>query len=78
MANPIACIEAINNVRTSVQGNDPRGWMKACAKETLLKMGNEHDFKKCLIHKMVSTKQHIEDPQGYADELYNEIKGKCR
>ena len=33
MANPIVCIESINNVRTSVQGNDPRTWMKACAIE---------------------------------------------
>ena len=77
MANPIVCIKAINNVRTSVQGNDPRGWMTACAKETLLKMGNEHDFKKCLIRKIESTEQHIENPEGYANELYNEIKGKC-
>lgn len=77
MANPIACINAINNVRTSVQGNDPRGWMKACAEETLLKMGNGNDFKKCLIKKMESTEQHIENPEGYANELYNEIKGKC-
>ena len=77
MADPIACIKAINNVRTSVKGNDPRGWMKACAKETLLKMENEHDFKKCLIRKIESTKQHIENPEGYANELYNEIKGKC-
>ena len=77
MANPIGCIEAINNVRTSVQGNDPRGWMKACAIETLLKGKSGKHFKNCLIHKMESTAQHIEDPAGYADELYNEIKGKC-
>jgi len=78
MANPIACIEAINNVRTSVQGNDPRGWMKACAEETLLKGKGEKYFKACLIKKIESTKEHIENPQGYADELYNEIKGKCK
>jgi hypothetical protein len=77
MANPIVCIEAINNVRTSVQGNDPRTWMKACAIETLLKGKSGKHFKNCLIGKMESTKQHIENPQGYADELYNEIKGAC-
>ena len=77
MANPIVCIEAINNVRTSVQGNDPRTWMKACAIETLLKGKSGKHFKNCLIGKMESTKQHIENPQGYADELYNEIKSKC-
>ena len=75
--NPINCIKAIDKVKTSVEGNDPRGWMKACAKETLLKMGNGNDFKKCLIKKMESTKQHIENPEVYANELYNEIKGKC-
>jgi len=75
--NPINCIKAIDKVKTSVEGNDPRGWMKACAKETLLKMGDGNDFKKCLIKKMESTKQHIENPEGYANELYNEIKGKC-
>ena len=77
MANPIVCIEAINNVRTSVQGNDPRTWMKACAIETLLKGKSGKHFKNCLIGKMESTKQHIENPQGYADELYNKIKGAC-
>jgi hypothetical protein len=40
MGNPIDCIKAIHNVNESVEGNDPRGWMKACAEETLLKMGN--------------------------------------
>ena len=78
MGNPIQCLTAINNVRTSVQGNDPRGWMKSCAEETLLKMGNENDFKKCLIQKMKQTKNHIENPKGYADELYSEINGKCK
>ena len=77
MANPIVCIEAINDVRTSVQGNDPRTWMKACAIETLLKGKSGNHFKACLIGKMESTKQHIENPQGYADELYNKIKGAC-
>ena len=77
MANPIVCIEAINNVKSSVQGNDPRTWMKACAIETLLKGKSGKHFKNCLIGKMESTKQHIENPQGYADELYNEIKGAC-
>jgi len=77
MANPIVCIEAINNVRTSVQGNDPRTWMKACAIDTLLKGKSGKHFKNCLIGKMESTKQHIENPQGYADELYNKIKGAC-
>jgi len=77
MANPITCIEAINNVRTSVQGNDPRTWMKACAIETLLKGKSGKHFKNCLIGKMESTAQHIEDPAGYAEELYKEIKGKC-
>ena len=77
MANPIVCIEAINKVKSSVQGNDPRTWMKACAIETLLKGKSGNHFKACLIGKMESTKQHIENPQGYADELYNKIKGAC-
>ena len=77
MANPIVCIEAIDNVKSSVQGNDPRTWMKACAIETLLKGKSGKHFKNCLIGKMESTKQHIENPQGYADELYNKIKGAC-
>jgi|TARA_R110001592_G_scaffold362890_1_gene678706 hypothetical protein len=77
MANPIVCIESINNVRTSVQGNDPRTWMKACAIDTLLKGKSGKHFKNCLIGKMESTKEHIEDPAGYANELYNEIKGNC-
>jgi len=77
MANPIKCIESINKVQTSVQGNDPRGWMKACAKETILKLGNAKDFKACLVKKIKSTKQHIENPEGYADELYKEVKGGC-
>jgi len=77
MANPIICIEAINNVKKSVQGNDPRTWMKSCAIETLLKGKSGKHFKNCLIGKMESTKEHIENPAGYADELYNEIKNKC-
>jgi len=31
MANPIVWIKTKNNERTSVQGNDPRNWMKAWA-----------------------------------------------
>ena len=62
MADPIKCIIAINNVKTSVQGNDPRGWMKACAKQTLLN-GKQAKY--------------FENPKGYADELYNEIKSSC-
>ena len=77
MADPVSCLLAINNVRTSVQGNDPRTWMKACAIETLLKGKSGKHFKNCLIGKMESTKEHIEDPAGYADELYSEIKNKC-
>jgi hypothetical protein len=77
MPNPIICIEAINDVRTSVQGNDPRTWMKACAIETLLKGKSGKHFKNCLIGKIESTAQHIEDPSGYAEELYNKIKNKC-
>ena len=77
MANPIACLEAIENVKSSVQGNDPRTWMKACAIETLLKGKSGKHFKNCLIGKMESTKEHIEDPAGYAEELYNKIKGSC-
>ena len=56
MADPIVCIESINNVRTSVQGNDPRTWMKACAIDTLLKGKSGKHFKNCLIGKMESTK----------------------
>ena len=77
MADAIQCIIAIDNVKSSVQGNDPRTWMKACAIETLLKGKSGKHFKNCLIGKMESTKQHIENPQGYADELYKEIKSKC-
>ena len=61
MADPVSCLLAINNVRTSVQGNDKGGKY----------------FKACIVGKIESTKQHIENPQGYADELYNEIKNKC-
>ena len=77
MADAVQCILAINDVKSSVQGNDPRTWMKACAIETLLKGKSGNHFKACLIGKMESTKQHIENPQGYADELYNKIKNKC-
>ena len=77
MANAVQCIIAINDVKTSVQGNDPRTWMKACAIETLLKGKSGKHFKNCLIGKMESTKAHIEDPAGYAEELYKEIKSKC-
>jgi len=45
MANPIICLEAINDVKSSVQGNDPRTWMKACAIETLLKGKSGKHFK---------------------------------
>ena len=75
--NQLVCIKAIKEVNDSVEGNDPRGWMHKCAEETLLNMGNGHDFKKCLIRKMKSTKQHIENPEGYANTLYEKIKGKC-
>jgi hypothetical protein len=51
--------------------------MKACAIDTLLKGKSGKHFKNCLIGKMESTKEHIEDPAGYANELYNEIKGNC-
>ena len=74
MADAVQCIIAINDVKSSVQGNDPRTWMKACAIETLLK--GKH-FKNCLIGKMESTAEHIQGPAGYADELYNKIKNKC-
>jgi hypothetical protein len=39
--------------------------------------GSGKHFKNCLIGKMESTKAHIEDPAGYADELYSKIKNKC-
>jgi len=77
MADAIQCMIAIDDVKSSVQGNDPRTWMKACAIETLLKGKSGKDFKNCLIGKMESTKAHIEDPAGYADELYSKIKNKC-
>ena len=77
MADAIQCYLAIDNVKSSVQGNDPRTWMKACAIETLLKGKSGKHFKNCLIGKMESTKAHIEDPAGYADELYSKIKGAC-
>ena len=77
MANPVKCIRAIHDLSDKVQGNDPRGWMKACALETLLAGGDERDFKKCLVKKMKTTKHHIEDPEGYAESLYIKIKGKC-
>ena len=59
MANPVKCIRAIHDVSDSVQGNDPRGWMKACALETLLEGGSGDDFKKCLVKKMKTTRHHI-------------------
>ena len=77
MGNPIDCLKKINGVKTDVQGNDPRTWMKSCAEKTLLSGGNGGDFKKCLIKKMESTSQHIQNPKDYADKLYNEIKGAC-
>ena len=77
MSNPVVCIEAIANVKSSIEGNDPRTWMHACAIETLLKGKSGKHFKNCLIGKMESTAQHIKDPAGYADELYNKIKNKC-
>ena len=76
MANPVQCIRAIHDVNDSIKGNDPRGWMKACALETLLEGGSGNDFKKCLVKKMKTTKNHIEDPEGYAEFLYVKIKGK--
>lgn len=77
MADAVQCFVAINDVRSSVQGNDPRTWMKACAIDTLLKGKSGKHFKNCLIGKMESTKEHIEDPAGYANELYSKIKNKC-
>ena len=77
MADSVSCLLAINEVKSSVQGNDPRTWMKACAIETLLKGKSGKHFKNCLIGKMESTAQHIEDPAKYADELYSKIKNKC-
>ena len=77
MADAIQCIIAIEDVKSSVQGNDPRTWRKACAIETLLKGKSGKHFKNCLIGKMESTKEHIEDPAGYAEELYSKIKNKC-
>ena len=77
MADAVQCIIAIENVKSSVQGNDPRTWMKACAIETLLKGKSGKHFKNCLIGKIESTKEHIEDPAGYAEELYSKIKNKC-
>jgi len=77
MADAVQCIIAIDEVKSSVQGNDPRTWMKACAIETLLKGKSGKHFKNCLIGKMESTKEHIEDPAGYAEELYSKIKKKC-
>jgi hypothetical protein len=55
MADPVSCLLAINNVRTSVQGNDPRGWMKACAEETLLKGKGGKYFKACIVGKIPCT-----------------------
>lgn len=77
MADAIQCMIAIDEVKSSVQGNDPRTWMKACAIETLLKGKSGKHFKNCIIGKIESTKAHIEDPAGYADELYSKIKNKC-
>ena len=75
--NPFECNKCINDVKTSVHGNDPRTWIQSCAQSTILKGGGKHEFKKCLIGKIESTQQHIEDPAGYADQLWNEIKGAC-
>ena len=77
MADAVQCMTAINDVKSSVQGNDPRTWMKACAIDTLLKGKSRKHFKNFLIGKIESTKEHIEDPAGCAEELYNKIKNKC-
>ena len=45
MADAVQCILAIDDVKSSVQGNDPRTWMKACAIETLLKGKSGKHFK---------------------------------
>lgn len=71
------CINAINNVEQNVQGHDPRTWMTACAKETIFKMQGPDYFKQCLTNKIKQEIQDIEDPEKYADSLWNEIKGGC-
>ena len=50
---------------------------KAYQLGTILNGGGKHEFKQCLIGKIESTQQHIENPAGYADQLWNEIKGSC-
>ena len=77
MADPVKCIRAIHDVSDNVQGNDPRGWMKACAIETLLEGGSGDAFKACLVKKMKTTRNHIENPEAYAEQLYRKIQGKC-
>jgi len=74
----VKCLLAINDAKSSVEGNDPRTWMKACAEETLIKGKSGKHFKKCLIGKMETAKHHIENPVQYADELYDSIKKSCR
>jgi hypothetical protein len=51
--------------------------MKACAIETLLAGGSGDAFKACLVKKMKTTRNHIENPEAYAESLYVKIKGKC-
>jgi len=73
----VVCTQAIANCAIDVQGHDPRTWMTACAKETIFKGGGADDFKHCLIGKMQKEAKDISDPVGYANKLYDSIKGKC-
>lgn len=73
----VQCLQAINDVRSDVMGHDPRTWMKACAMETILKMGTPEDFKKCLIGKVKEFAKDISDPEAYVEGLWDKIKHKC-
>ena len=77
MADPVKCIRAIHDMSDRIQGNDPRGWMKECATETLLAGGDGDAFKACLVEKMKTTRNHIENPEVYAEQLYKKVKSKC-
>ena len=77
MANPVKCIRTIHDISDKVQGNDPRGWMKECATETILAGGDGDAFKACLVKKMKTTRNPIHNPEVHAEALYTKLKGKC-
>jgi hypothetical protein len=71
------CVTAINSVRENVQGHDPRTWMMDCAQQTIFKGQGSDYFKGCLLNKIKTEIQDIQDPQGYVESLWSEVQGGC-